>query len=159
MIEFSITGDQAVIRMLNAKVPALTKAVLGSVTRASIMLLRYVKEHKLSGQVLKNRTGTLRRKVNYRVTQNATTITGSVGVKLSYARIHEMGFDGTENVKAHLRTIKQAFGRRISPVSFEVRAHSRHVHMPRRSFLASALRDKTSEIQGIIRAGVVGATQ
>jgi hypothetical protein len=38
--------------MLGAKVPALTKGVLNSVTRASIRLIRYVKENKLSGQVL-----------------------------------------------------------------------------------------------------------
>lgn len=158
MIQFSVSGDDAVVRMLGARVPALTKSVLGSVTRATIMLLRYVKEHKLSGQVLKNRTGTLRRKVNYRVIQTATTITGQVGVKLAYARIHEKGFDGPENVKEHLRTIKMAFGRPIAPVSFSVRAHTRHMHMPRRSFLASSLRELTPEIQTMIRAGVMGAT-
>jgi hypothetical protein len=49
---------------------------------------------KLSGQVLKNRTGTLRRKINYEVRETPTGITGSVGVKLSYAAAHEYGFDG-----------------------------------------------------------------
>jgi hypothetical protein len=159
MIEFSISGDEAVIRMLSAKVPLLTKAVANSVTRASIMLLRYVKENKLSGQVLHVRSGTLRRKVNYRVTESPTMITGQVGVRLSYARAHEYGFEGQENVREHLRTIKQAFGRSISPVTFSVRAHSRHMKLPERSFLRSSLRELTPEIQSMIQAGVVGATR
>lgn len=154
MIQFTIVGDDAVIRMLQAKVPALTKAVRTSITRASISLLRYVKENKLSGQVLKNRTGTLRRKMNYRVTETPNSITGAVGVKLSYAAAHEFGFDGPENVRAHLRTIKQAFGRSIAPVTFNVRAHTRTVHLPERSFLRSALSDKRGEITAMIEQGM-----
>jgi hypothetical protein len=159
MIEFSVQGDQAVIRMLSAKVPLLTKAVHGSVMRASIMLVRYVKENKLSGQVLKNRTGTLRRKVNFRVTESASAITGSVGVKLSYAKAHEYGFEGQVTVRSHLRTIKQAFGRSIMPVTFTMPTHTRHMKLPMRSFLRSSLREMTPEIQAIIRAGVMGATR
>lgn len=158
MIEFSVQGEDAVIRMLSAKVPKITASVHGSIMRASIMLVRYVKENKLSGQVLKNRTGTLRRKVNYRVTETAGAITGSVGVKLSYARSHEYGLDTEEYVKAHLRTIKQAFGRPINPVQVSVSAHTRHMKLPERSFLRSSLRELTPEIQAMIRAGVMGAT-
>lgn len=158
MIEFTISGDQATIKMLGAKVPALTKGVLNSVTRASIRLVRYVKENKLSGQVLHVRSGTLRRKVNYRVTQTDTAITGQVGVRLSYAPPHELGLDVEETVREHLRTAKQAFGRTISPVTFSVRAHVRHMKLPERSFLRSSLRELTSEIQAEIRTGVLGAT-
>lgn len=159
MISFSVDGDAAVVRMLQAKVPALTAAVRSSVTRASIMLLAYVKANKLSGQVLHVRTGTLRRKVNYRVTESANTVTGSVGVKLAYAAAHEYGFDGTENVREHLRTIKQAFGRSIAPVTFTVHAHSRHMHLPERSFLRSSLRELTPEIQTMIRSAVLAGAR
>jgi hypothetical protein len=159
MIEFTIEGDAAVVKMLGAKVPALTRGGLNSVTRASIMLVRYVKENKLSGQVLHVRTGTLRRKVNYRVTESSTAIVGQVGVKLAYARAHEMGLDVEETVREHLRTAKQAFGRPISPVTFSVRAHTRHMKLPERSFLRSSLRELTPEIQAMIRAGVVAAAR
>lgn len=157
MIQFTVVGDQAVVSMLQAKVPKLTAAVRNSVTRASIMLLAYVKANKLSGQVLKNRTGTLRRKINFRVTESPGKITGQVGVKLAYAAAHEYGFDGTVSVKASLRTIKQAFGRSIAPVTFPVRSYTRHMHLPERSFLRSSLRELTSEIQGMIAAAVHGA--
>lgn len=154
MIEFSVQGDQAVVKMLGAQVPALTKAVRNSITRASIMLVRYVKENKLSGQVLHVRSGTLRRKVNYRVTETPSTITGQAGVKLSYAAAHEYGFDGDVNVREHLRTAKQAFGRPIAATTFSVRAHSRHMKLPERSFLRSSLRELTPAIQGMIRQAV-----
>jgi hypothetical protein len=92
MIEFTIDWRPGrSIKMLGAKVPALTKGVLNSVTRASIRLMRYVKEHKLSGQVLHVRTGTLRRKVNTASPKRRRRSLGQVGVKLSYARAHEMG--------------------------------------------------------------------
>jgi len=159
MISFTVDGDAAVVRMLNAKVPALNAAVRSSITRASIMLLAYVKANKLSGQVLKVKTGTLRRKVNYRVWETANAFVGQVGVTLAYAAAHEYGFSGDENVREHLRTIKQAFGRPIAPVTFPVRAHSRHVNLPERSFLRSSLRELTPEIQALIRAGVVGAAR
>lgn len=157
MIEFRVEGDQAVIRMLSAKVPMLTNAIRASVVRSSIALVRYVKENKLSGQVLHVRSGTLRRKVNYRVTESASEITGSVGVKLKYAAAHEYGLDTEEFIKSHLRTVKQAFGRPINPVQVTVRAHSRHMKLPERSFLRSSLREMTPEIQQDLRLAVEGA--
>jgi hypothetical protein len=159
MISFTVQGDTAVVRMLQAKVPALTGAVRGSITRATFMLVGYVKANKLSGQVLKNRTGTLRRKINGRVIETANTITGQAGVKLAYAAAHEYGFDGTVNVRESLRTIKQAFGRSIAPVTFTVKAHSRRMHLPERSFLRSSLHELTPEIQNMIRAAVIGAAK
>jgi hypothetical protein len=155
MIEFSVQGDDAVVKMLGAQVPALTKAVRNSIVRGSIALVRYVKEHKLSGQVLHVRSGTLRRKVNYRIIDSASSITGQVGVKLKYAAPHEYGFDGVVNVRAHLRTAKMAFGRPIAAVTFSVRAHSMHMKLPERSFLRSSLREMTPAIQSMIRQAVM----
>jgi phage gpG-like protein len=159
MIEFTVEGQDAVVRMLSAKVPALTKGLRAGVTRATFDLLRHVKEQKLSGQVLHVRSGTLRRKVNARVTETATEISGQVGVKLSYAAAHEYGLDTEEFVRAHLRTVKQAFGKPIDPVSVSVCAHTRHMKLPERSFLRSSLAEKTPAIQAEIRASVEGANK
>jgi phage gpG-like protein len=159
MISFTVQGDDAVVRMLQAKVPALNTAVRTSVTRATFALVAYVKANKLSGQVLKVKTGTLRRKINGRVTETSNSITGQVGVKLAYAAAHEYGFDGTESVRAHLRTIKQALGRLIAPVTVSVKGFTRHVRLPERSFLRSSLREMTPAIQLMIREAVVGAAR
>jgi hypothetical protein len=155
VISFSLQGDTAVVAMLHSKAPKLSASVRNSVMRATIMLLAYVKANKLSGQVLHVRSGTLRRKVNYRMQGNASFSTGIVGVKLAYARPHEYGFDGIVNVRESLRTIKQAFGRSIAPVTFPVRAHTVHMKLPERSFLRSSLRELTPEIREMIRAGVM----
>jgi phage gpG-like protein len=160
MIDFAVTGDDRVITMLRASVPRITNNVRESMGRIVLRLTRYVKESKLSGQVLKNRTGTLRRKINGRVTEDSTGITGSSGVKLSYAAAHEYGFDGTVSVKAHLRMVRVAFGKALaSPVQAQVGAFSRHMRLPERSFLRSSLRDLRPEIFADLDKAVSGAVR
>ena len=73
---------------------------------------------KLSGQVLKNRTGTLRRSINQHVEETDTSITGILGADMDiarYARAHEYGFRGTVQVPAHTRTITGLRAYRRSP--------------------------------------------
>lgn len=131
-----------------------------AVTRAAVMLTRYVKEQKLSGQVLKNRTGTLRRKINYTVTETPNEIQASVGVKLSYAAVHEYGFDGTVSVRAHVRQVhsrdRQSLMTRKTTglgIGF-VRAHERHMHIPERSYLRSSLAENALTIRDMLAASV-----
>lgn len=117
-----------------------------AIVRLSIELQAYIKGSKLSGQVLRNRTGTLRRSINWRVVDTPTSIRGYVGTNVKYAKPHEYGFQGPVQVKEHLRTIKQAWGKPISETTFPVRSHTRQVNIPERSFLRSALRDKRDHI-------------
>lgn len=125
--------------------------VLRAVTRLSINLQAYVKENKLTGQVLHTRTGTLRRSINREVTSTPSAIRAVVGTNVEYAAGHEYGFNGDVNVKAHLRQITQAWGRPISPRSVQVQAHTKHVVLPERSFLRSALKDFEDRIVQDIR--------
>ena len=160
MIDFAVTGDDRVITMLRASVPRITSGVRESIGRIVLRLTRYVKEQKLSGQVLKTRTGTLRRKINGRVSEDSVGITGTTGVKLSYAAAHEYGLDKVETVKAHLRTIKQAFGKQLaSPIQVNVGQSSRHMILPERSFLRSSLRDLRSEIFEDLDQAVAGSVR
>ena len=48
----------------------------------------------------------------------------------AYAQVHNEGFDGTENVAAHQRTVK---GKKQT-----VRAHTRHMVMPKRQFMGDS---------------------
>lgn len=126
-----------------------------SITVLTLKLLRNVKESKLSGQVLKNRTGTLRRSINQRVDTTSTGVTGTVGTNKSYAAVHEYGFDGQVTVRAHMRQIKQAFGVALkTPKEIQVNSFSRHMRMPERSFLRSALREMDNEIKTEISAAL-----
>lgn len=152
MIRGRIAGQNETIVKLGRANLRVREAVRLSISRLTLELLRKVKADKLSGQVLNVRTGRLRRSITQRVETSPGRITGIVGTNVKYARVHEFGFTGQQSVKAHVRQIKSAFGRSLSgarPVI--VRAHSRNVHIPERSFLRSALADMEPRIRSQMR--------
>jgi phage gpG-like protein len=107
----------------------------------AIKLTNHIKSGKLSGQVLKVRTGRLRNSIHNVNTENENGFKSIVKTDVKYAAVHEYGFSGSVSVKAHMRTIKQAFGKSIAPTTILIGGHSRSVNMPERSFMRSALND------------------
>ncbi len=81
-------------------------------------------------------------------------VSGKVGTNVSYARMHEFGFDGVVTVKEHLRMQTMAFGRSIIPRKVTVKAHEMHLHLPERSFLRSALAEMRPEILNEVKAAI-----
>lgn len=149
-----IGGDKLIIAMRNRGEVA-RDAIGRAVMRMTVQLQRNVKL-KLTDNVLKVRSGTLRRSINQKVSGQGTTIVkGEVGTNVVYGRFWEFGFQGTQNVKAHLRTIKKAFGKDITPVTFEMPAHTRNVHATPHSFLRSAL----DELQPTIKEELTRAAK
>lgn len=143
MVDFVVTvKNEAFLAKLQGFPSKFHARILPVVKRLSIALQREVMV-KLTGQVLNVRTGTLRRSINQEVLDSPQGIRGIVGTNVSYAAIHEYGYDGPVNVRAHLRTIKEAFGRPLTKghKTFEVSAHVRNVHVPERSFLRSTLNE------------------
>ena len=159
MIDASVTGDERVIASIRSQYQKVITNVEQSIGRLTLKLLTRVKVNKLSGQVLNVRTGRLRRSITYKVIKTPSRITGIVGTNVEYARIHELGFHGQVPVKAHLREIKKAWGKDITPRTVEVRTHSRQVNLPAKSFLRSAMEEMTPEIiqtlQQSIRQGII----
>lgn len=151
-------NETAVRARLMSMGPSIRAALRRAVTRESIALQRLVKE-KLSGPVLKNQTGRLRRSINYRVTETPDSITGTVGTNVVYARAHEFGLDRVVTVREHLRHITQAFGRPIPPKDVLVRAHPMHMHLKERSFLRSSLAERAPAIRESLIAAVQGAVR
>jgi hypothetical protein len=143
MIEVELRGDREVVARFQALSPKVHLRVVKAMNTALARLEAFVKGGKLSGQVLHVRTGALRRSITFKVDETTDVITGQVGVfsgpTVSYGKAHEYGFDGVVSVKAHLRTIKQAFGRPIEPTVVPVREHSMTLHLAERSFLRSTL--------------------
>ncbi len=148
--------DEAARRYLASIHPQVQQRLTTSIGRLTLQLLREVKAGKLSGQVLQVRTGRLRRSINQRLEQrDPLQIAGYVGTNVAYGRRHELGFNGSESVRQHLRTITQAWGRALrSPRSITVREHSRHISVPPRSFLRSALQDMAPAIRQTLQAAV-----
>lgn len=145
------TGKVTGVSQVTAELGSLTDHTLArvtkTVTRLAIEMVAYVKGSKLSGQVLKNRTGTLRRSITHKVTSDKSGVNATVGTNVAYAAIHEYGFSGTVTVKAHTRNITQVYGRAVEGVLAQVNEHSRKVNMPERSYLRSSLAEKAASIR------------
>lgn len=146
MIEVTVPNAEQLQRDLGVTRTRLLADIKTEIRRVAVDLTAHVKDRKLSGQVLKVQTGRLRRSVNFKVTESATGVEARVGTNVEYARIHEFGFKGTVNVKEHMRKGKQAY---------TVRAHTRRVNLPERSFLRSSMSDMRQDIDQRI-ARVVG---
>jgi len=155
VIEAYLVGDAEVTAKLDGMGAKLRDEMKAGIGRATLKLQRMVVQDKLSGQVLKVRTGTLRRSIDQAVTDEGANVVGIVSTNVKYARVHEYGFKGTVTVRESLRTIKQAFGRPIDAKQITVKSHGRKMDLPARSFLRSALADL--EASGAIRAEMEAA--
>lgn len=134
-----VGGEQVYIRLQNLP-DKLRVALTKAMTLAMIDLRSYIASSKLSGQVLKVRSGTLRRSITQRIIDTSTGVTGIVGTNVKYAAVHEYGFQGQVTVKEHLRKLKSGDVANVS-------SFSRRMSMPQRSFLRSGLKDKKEDIQ------------
>jgi phage gpG-like protein len=151
MIRAWIVGDDAVIARLDAIPGSVAAAVRRAVEGQAIALTRYVKGSKLSGQVLRNRSGHLRASISYALMIADQGLTAQVGANVEYAHVHEYGGDFA--IKAHQRMMTQAFGRPVAiPRMISVRAHD--AHYPERSFLRSSLEENAASIRAAIEAAV-----
>jgi hypothetical protein len=163
MITAQIFGFEEVRAKLESVFPAARERLRQTTAKLAIDLQRHVVEDKLSGQVLKNRTGTLRRSINQHVEETADSVTGIVGADMNaarYARALEYGFQGTVQVRAHSRTITQAFGRQLASArEVAVSAHSMRMNLAERSYLRSSLRDMRQTILDAFAASLRDAVK
>jgi len=112
------------------------------------------------------RTGRLRASMNYRkrpevVELGAGGLSVVVGSNVEYAPRIEMGFSGPEGVKAHTRTIRQAFGRPIAPRDVQVSAFTRQANAPAYPFLRPAVEyaQRIHAIEDILQREIDKAVQ
>lgn len=106
--------------------------------RIARQLAAYIKNQKLSGQVLNRISGKLAGSVGYRVTQSGGDFTLEVyagGEEAPYAIVHELG--GTIQVPTHLSASR--LGRQ-----FSVQAHS--AKYPARPFMKTSLEENENAI-------------
>ena len=116
-----------------------------------------MQQDKLSGQVLKSRSGSLRSSIDLTVDQSGGAITASVSSGSRYAGAQEYGFAGTVSVRTSLRRITKAFGRPIAETTINVRAYDRRMDLPERSFLRSALEDMGPAVREEVQAALTEA--
>lgn len=92
------------------------------------------------------------------VTHRASPTQVEVGTNVIYARRHQDGFHGTEQVAKHERVIQEAFGvRLLSPKEVTVGTFTRKANTPARPFLGMSP-EAAAEIEHHV-AGYVGADE
>lgn len=116
------------------------------------ILKRYIKEQKLSGQVLKNRTGNLRNAVFNRVESDSNSVTGHVFVDKTapYGAYQEYGASIPERVPRKAKALHWigADGRDV----FAKRA--RAFQLKARPFMGPSLEEKRDDIVNALRRAV-----
>lgn len=146
MISASLVGGSTVLDRLRQMPEAARQGVARAVAQLGIDLQNNVQQNKLSGEVLRVRSGTLRQSIMLQTDQSGTAATATVWSNVDYAAAQEYGFSGTVSIRATLRQIKEAFGRPIAAKTVSVRPYGRRMDLPERSFLRSALDDMTPDI-------------
>jgi hypothetical protein len=77
------------------------------------------------------------------------------GTRVPYAPVHEEGWSGV--VRAHTRTVRVVFGRKVAPHSVQVSAHPRTVRS--RAFLSPAVTATQSLVLGRLGEAIAEALQ
>ena len=129
-----------------------------TISALTLKLQRMIQQDMLSGQRLNVQSGRLRGSLVSRVEESNGVMEGIVsagGAHVKYAFIHEFGLTGAVNIKSHLRQIKQAFGKPITPRQVLVKAHSRNVKFNERRFM----RDSLDEIAKIVPKNIDKAVE
>jgi phage gpG-like protein len=152
MITVQVIGDDKLVARLDAMPGRVHDGLARAVVRLGLALQKKVQEEKLSGQVLKVRTGSLRSSINTEVTDTPAVITASVGTNIRYARPHEYGVDHPWTIAAKGRALRFEIGGRVL-----FRKSVRHPPLPERSFLRSALADMAPVIEAGLREAVAEA--
>ena len=143
---------------LNDENNRIKKEIRKTITALTLKLQRSIQEDMLSGQRLNVQSGRLRGSLVSRISESAEMFEGIVsagGAHVKYAFIHEFGLAAAVNIKSHLRHIKQAFGKPITPKDVLVKAHSRTVNFKERRFM----RDSLDEIGKIVPKNIEKAIE
>lgn len=138
-INVRVDGDEKLVARFGKLAATARARVKRNILFLCGVLRENIQRDWLSGQVLNQRTGRLKGSIHDEVDEAGDAIIGTVGTNVEYARPHEYGFQGSVMIKAHLRQIKQAWGRPITPREIHVRAHPRKVDITEKRFMRGAL--------------------
>jgi len=91
MIEIRIKGDKEMARKFKEGAKRAQSTIYKSMQKITSFLAGYVKRQKLTGQVLRVRTGRLRNSITSKVEVKGNEVIGRVGTNVEYGRIWELG--------------------------------------------------------------------
>lgn len=161
MITIKLEGKKKVVAQLEAMPVAVQVALLQKMEALAVMLQSYIRTDKLSGQVLKVRSGALRRSIQKTVTNFGKRIIAQIfsSGDVKYAGIHEFG--GTINHPGGTPYIPRKGMLAIFVSKSDMFAQAlpktkpHPIPMPERSFMRTGLHDKTKEISEGMKEAVL----
>lgn len=103
-------------------------------------------------------TGRLRSSVTHAVTERENEIEVAVGTNVKYGKVWELGFQGTQQVRAHLRVVSKVFGETTKATVQSVSSHARKANIKPRPFLSPAIQDMLPSFEQKI-ADALGAIE
>ena len=169
-LEAKLVGAD-VLRMNLAGLPTVIRQNILAVLETEMKrMVETVREDKLSGQVLKERSGRLKGSIHGGVSDDKDgTSSFWIGTNVEYAAFHEYGYDGVEEVTEHLRRMTHMIiGTEVvdgvrkakravdlvsggkSGVEVLVGAHQRRVKYAARSYLRPTLAEHADEIEAAL---------
>ena len=154
--DFSSAKLDSLREQLNVKAKRLHE-VLFARTQALTYMLQTKVIGKLSGDVLKVRTGVLRGSVNANTVTDGQTITGTVessGGPAFYGRVHEFGVPHAwEIVATKSRALRFQLGVKGNAMAI-FRKSVTHPPLPERSFMRTTLEENEEEIRRALAQAV-----
>lgn len=153
MIKASIKSSKDTPKRLRDLPTQIDNAVARTVNSLALRLVAMVKG-KLSGEVLKVRSGRLRRSIHKEIDNRGSSVTATVGTNVEYGKTHELGL----TIPAHI-----VRARRANALAFQWKGQQRFfksvripaVKMPRRSFLEASLNQMAPEIRAELENAVL----
>lgn len=121
-------------------------------------LVNYIRQEKLSGQVLKIKTGDLYNSIGSYVSVTGSILNGAVFSRgLNYAAIQEFGGQTSPHIIMAKNGKALHFMLADGAEVFAMSVNHPGSKMPERSFIRSAVSDKIVEIQNALRTATVRA--
>jgi phage gpG-like protein len=154
MITAQIVGDDKLIGKLRSLPGRMRPRLKQTVKVLTIKLQRYVKEKKLTGQVLHVRTDNLRGSINQHVEETATGAVGIVGTNVKYARILEFGGVTKPHDIVPVKKQALAFMGRDGSLVIRKLVHHPGSKIKEYRFLRGALADMKPEILARLSADI-----
>lgn len=154
---FRIQGDQELVEFLATTPLNVRQAVIAKMQINASMFSRYVKDEKLSGQVLNAKSGELRAGVYARVYPAQSRITLSAGVRgdVPYAGIQEYGGQTSPHMIYATKASTLAFMQE-GRMRFARSVQHPGSAMPERSYMRSSLAEKSAEMTMSVNESILG---
>jgi hypothetical protein len=153
VLTVDLVGTNEAAASIRAKGPRIIQAIIKKINGSMIALQSYIVTGKLSGQVLKHRSGKLANSIRVNPAEaEGATVTASVegaGGPAWYGRLHEFGgsFVASRRLKRPSHLVTRKHGERVmtgSPYG---------IHFAQRSFMRSSFAERQNQIIESVREG------